>query len=99
MGEEIKSEDMACEAKNPLTCKAAIESRFNFGQTVWFIDQSHICHGEVLAIKGESTDSGHKDVQLRVRVRYGQLGCDMWVDERYVFESSKQILAHLVNSI
>lgn len=77
---------------------AAVSSRFNFGQEVWFLNGRHIMSGKVEAIRGDKHYLyEHTNIELEVYHTNGEMGCKFWVNDEDCFESRQALVDAVLN--
>ena len=77
---------------------AAVSSRFNFGQEVWFLNGRHIMNGKVEAIRGQKHYLyEHTDIELEVYHTSGEMGCKFWVKDEDCFETRQALIDAVLN--
>lgn len=90
--------------KNPLEAQsqpsrlAAVSSRFNFEQEVWFLNGRHIMNGKIIAIKGQKHYLyTRSDIEIKVHHISGEMGCNFWVKEEDCFGSRQELVDTILN--
>jgi|LakMenEpi03Aug12_release.lakeMendotaPanAssembly.Ray.scaffolds.fasta_scaffold235543_2 hypothetical protein len=77
---------------------AAVSSRFNFGQEVWFLNGRHVMSGKVEAIRGQKHYLyEHTDIELEVCLTSGKMGCKFWVKDEDCFETRQALVDSVLN--
>ena len=77
---------------------AAIVSRFNFGQEVWFLNGRHILNGTIQSIRGERNYLyGNIKTELHIFHSNGNIGCNFWIEENDCFETRQSLVDVIIN--
>lgn len=81
------------------TGRARIESRFDWGQTVWFLSGKHITEGKVIGLRGSEDMVSYSDdpeITLIIEVVAGQLAAKFEKPEEDCFESREALIKEII---
>jgi len=72
-----------------------VESKCEYGQTVYFLDSRRMHSGKCIGVKGEDSDNT-RDVEILIYESAGHVARDIWIPEEDCYFNREELLASLL---